>query len=87
MFPKFGVRNVVVVSSPKAVAECFTKNDVIFAYSNDPVSGKVMNYNCTTIGSSPYGDYWRYLRRIAAVEFIPTSTCNVDGQYMENLRA
>lgn len=59
----------VVVSSPKA-EECFTKNDIIFAYRNDPVSEKLLNYNCTAIDLSPYCDYWRNLRPTAAVEIL-----------------
>ncbi|CAI9115894.1 OLC1v1016907C1 [Oldenlandia corymbosa var. corymbosa] len=65
---RLGQKPVVVLSSPRAIEECLTKNDVIFAYRNQTVSAKLLNYNCTTIGLASYGDYWRNLRRITAQE-------------------
>ncbi|KAF8023182.1 hypothetical protein BT93_F0628 [Corymbia citriodora subsp. variegata] len=32
------------------------------------LSGKLLNYDYSTIGLSPYGDYWRNLRRFTAME-------------------
>jgi isoflavone 2'-hydroxylase len=53
---RFGSRLVVVLSSPSAVEECFTKNNIGFA--NHPPSrvGKHVGYNNTTFGGVPYGD-------------------------------
>lgn len=73
MFLQFGVRRVVVVSSPKAAEECFTKNDIIFANRPQMVAGKLLNYNSSTIGLSSYGDHWRNLRRITALEVLSQS--------------
>lgn len=70
MFLQLGVRRLLVVSSPKAVEECFTKNDIIFANRYKTVCGKMIHYNCSTIGFSSYGDHWRNLRRIAALEIL-----------------
>ncbi|KAI7978857.1 Cytochrome P450 81Q32 [Camellia lanceoleosa] len=69
---RFGPRNVLVVNSPSAVEECFTKNDVIFA--NRPLSlhSKHLSYNSTTIAAAPYGDLWRNLRRITTLEIFST---------------
>ena len=54
---RFGSRLVVVVSSPSAVEECFTKNDVIFANRPRSLAGKYFGYNHTTVVSAPYGDH------------------------------
>ncbi|KAK1432791.1 hypothetical protein QVD17_09691 [Tagetes erecta] len=75
MMLRFGVRQVVVVTSPSAVEECFTKtNDIVLA--NRPLlpSTKYFNYNYTTMGATPYGDLWRALRRVAAHDLLST-TC------------
>ncbi|KAF2309745.1 hypothetical protein GH714_004917 [Hevea brasiliensis] len=73
LFLKFGARNVPVVSSPTAVEECFTKNDIIFANRPQLLAGKHLNYNYTTIGLSSYGDHWRNLRRLTTIELFSTS--------------
>ncbi|KAJ4837529.1 hypothetical protein Tsubulata_022423, partial [Turnera subulata] len=73
---KLGVRRAVVVSSPSAVEECFTKNDVVFANRPHTVTGKLLTHNYTTMGSAPYGDLWRNLRRIGAVEIFSATRLN-----------
>ncbi|KAH6782260.1 hypothetical protein C2S51_007553 [Perilla frutescens var. frutescens] len=65
---KFGVRQVLLLSSPAAVDECFTKNDIIFANRPSTLSTKHFSYNNTTISIAPYGDHWRNLRRLATLE-------------------
>nr|GMC99200.1 cytochrome P450 81E8-like [Ipomoea batatas] len=73
---QFGVRRVVVVSSPSAVEECFTKNDVVLANRPRTMAGKYLGYNYTNLSGSPYGDHWRNLRRICALEIFSTSRLN-----------
>ena len=70
-------RRVVVVSSPSAVEECFTKNDIVLANRPRFLMGKHLGYNYTTIMDSPYGDHWRNLRRIVAVEIFSSSRLNL----------
>jgi cytochrome P450 len=50
------------------VEECFTKNDIVLANRPHFLSGKYLNYNNTTMGKVEYGDHWRNLRRISALE-------------------
>ncbi|GMP79614.1 hypothetical protein CsSME_00035091 [Camellia sinensis var. sinensis] len=69
---RFGPRNVLVVNSPSAVEECFTKNDVIFANRPPSLHSKHLSYNSTTIAAAPYGDLWRNLRRITNLEILST---------------
>ncbi|XP_054787686.1 cytochrome P450 81E8-like [Prosopis cineraria] len=72
----FGSRLVVVVSSPSAVQECFTKNDIVLANRPRLLIGKHISYNCTTVVFAPYGDHWRNLRRITALEVLSTHRLN-----------
>nr|BBI90113.1 cytochrome P450 hydroxylase [Glycine max]BBI90114.1 cytochrome P450 hydroxylase [Glycine max]BBI90115.1 cytochrome P450 hydroxylase [Glycine max]BBI90116.1 cytochrome P450 hydroxylase [Glycine max] len=79
----FGSRFVVVVSSPLAVQECFTKNDIVLANRPHFLTGKYIGYNNTTVAVSPYGDHWRNLRRIMALEVLSTHRIN---SFLENRR-
>ncbi|XP_038900544.1 cytochrome P450 81Q32-like [Benincasa hispida] len=74
---RFGSRLVVVVSSPSVVQECLTKNDIILA--NRPLlgTGKHLAYNHTTMVVAPYGEHWRNLRRISALELFSTNRLNL----------
>ncbi|KAJ8747396.1 hypothetical protein K2173_011786 [Erythroxylum novogranatense] len=73
---RFGTRKVLVVSSPSAVEECFTKNDIIFANRPRLIAGKHLHYNYRTIGLSSYGDHWRNLRRLTSLELLSVSRLN-----------
>ncbi|XP_030950148.1 cytochrome P450 81C13-like isoform X2 [Quercus lobata] len=65
---KFGSRSILVVSSPSAVEECFTKNDIIFANRPQTMAGDRLTYNCTAPVWAPYGHLWRNLRRVSTIE-------------------
>ncbi|KAF7130723.1 hypothetical protein RHSIM_Rhsim10G0065100 [Rhododendron simsii] len=73
---RFGSQLVVVVSSPSAVEECFTRNDIVLANRPRTTGGKYLGYNYTTVVDSPYGDHWRNLRRLMSVEILSTSRLN-----------
>ncbi|XP_062004033.1 cytochrome P450 81E8-like [Rosa rugosa] len=73
----FGSRRVVIVSSPSAVEECFTKNDVVLANRPRLLLGKYIGYNWSTVVVSPYGDHWRNLRRIGAIEIFSSQRLNM----------
>ncbi|CAL5366835.1 unnamed protein product [Camellia sinensis] len=73
---RFGSHLVVVVSSPFAVEECFTKNDVVLANRPRVAFGKYLGYNYTTIVAASFGDHWRNLHRIMVVEIFSTSRLN-----------
>ncbi|XVF71419.1 hypothetical protein PTKIN_Ptkin12aG0035700 [Pterospermum kingtungense] len=73
---KLGSRVLVVVSSSTAAEECFTKNDIVLANRPKLISGNYLSYNYTTVIASPYGDHWRNLRRIGAIEIFSSSRLN-----------
>ncbi|KAJ8762448.1 hypothetical protein K2173_007887 [Erythroxylum novogranatense] len=73
---RFGTRKVLVVSSPSAVKECFTKNDIIFSNRPRLIAGEHLHYNYRAIGFSSYGDHWRNLRRVTSMELFSTSRLN-----------
>uniref|UniRef100_A0A7N2M428 Cytochrome P450 n=1 Tax=Quercus lobata TaxID=97700 RepID=A0A7N2M428_QUELO len=73
---KFGSQLVVIVSSPSAVEECFTKNDMVLANRPPFLSGKHLSYNNTDLVKSPYGDHWRNLGRISALKIFSNTHLN-----------
>ncbi|CAK9159348.1 unnamed protein product, partial [Ilex paraguariensis] len=74
---RFGSRLVVVVSSSSVAEECFTKNDVVFANRPRFTIGKYIGYNYTSMAGSSYGDHWRNLRRLGALEIFSASRLNM----------
>ncbi|KAF8023134.1 hypothetical protein BT93_F0589 [Corymbia citriodora subsp. variegata] len=66
----FGSRPVVVISSPSAAEECFTRNDVVLANRPRTLAGDIMAYGNTTVATAPYGPHWRNLRRLTALEIL-----------------
>ncbi|XP_011099348.1 cytochrome P450 81E8-like [Sesamum indicum] len=73
---RFGTRLMVVVSSPAIVEECFTKNDIVLANRPQFILAKYIGYNYTTLVASPYGEYWRNLRRLTTIEIFSTARLN-----------
>ncbi|KAF4364641.1 hypothetical protein G4B88_028564 [Cannabis sativa] len=74
---QFGSRHVAIISSPSAVEECFTKNDIVLANRPLLIMGKHVGYNYTNIVNAPYGHHWRNLRRIATVEILSSTRLNL----------
>ncbi|KAH7566649.1 hypothetical protein JRO89_XS08G0208800 [Xanthoceras sorbifolium] len=73
---RLGSRLVIVVSSSTAVEECFTKNDVILANRPKLLITKHLTYDYTTLSNAPYGEHWRNLRRICAIEIFSSNRLN-----------
>ncbi|KAF7130103.1 hypothetical protein RHSIM_Rhsim10G0109400 [Rhododendron simsii] len=73
---RFGSQLVVVISSSPGAEECFTKNDIVLANRPHGTIGKYLDYNYTTVVSSPYGDHWRNLRRLMSLEIFSTNRLN-----------
>ncbi|PIA46104.1 hypothetical protein AQUCO_01600401v1 [Aquilegia coerulea] len=79
LYIRFGARPVLVLSSPAAIKECFTKNDIIFANRPRLLAGKHLFYNYTVLAMAPYGDLWRNLRRLTTTEIFSTTSLDVSS--------
>lgn len=64
----------LVISSPSAAEECFSKNNIIFANRPESIASKIFGYNYTTIGFAPYGDHWRNLRRLTTIQVFSSAS-------------
>ncbi|KAL3613439.1 hypothetical protein CASFOL_042702 [Castilleja foliolosa] len=65
---RLGCKSFVVISSPSAVEECFTTNDVVFSNRPRSMGGDRLTYNYSAYVWSPYGHYWRTLRKLSVIE-------------------
>ncbi|XP_061357359.1 cytochrome P450 81Q32-like [Gastrolobium bilobum] len=83
IFLKLGTRKVLVVSSPSAVEECLTKNDITFANRPQTLAGKYLNYDGKTVGFASYGDYWRNLRRLTTIELFSNNRLGMFARVRE----
>ncbi|OIW05382.1 hypothetical protein TanjilG_28848 [Lupinus angustifolius] len=66
----------IIVSSPEYAEEIMKTHDVIFASRPKILASEILIYNSTDIVFSPYGDYWRQLRKICALELFTPKRIN-----------
>ncbi|GMH29631.1 hypothetical protein Nepgr_031474 [Nepenthes gracilis] len=67
---KFGMHPVLVVSNWKLAKECLAKNDKVFVNRPRTLAVEQLGYNSAMFGFSPYGPYWRELRKIVIVNLL-----------------
>ncbi|KAF8399197.1 hypothetical protein HHK36_015062 [Tetracentron sinense] len=67
---KLGVHRALVLSSCEVVKECYTTLDMVFASRPSIVAFKHMGYNDAMFIATPYGPYWREVRKIATLELL-----------------
>ncbi|WJX56195.1 hypothetical protein P8452_41875 [Trifolium repens] len=70
MHLKLGENNVVVVSSSNLAKEVMKTHDVVFANRPHIVTSEILCYGSKDILFSPYGDYWRQMRKICVLEIL-----------------
>ncbi|KAL4193742.1 hypothetical protein AMTRI_Chr06g178370 [Amborella trichopoda] len=70
---RFGMKPVVVVSSPSLAKECFTTNDIAFASRPRTAVGKYLGYDYLSVVWAPYGDHWRTLRKIQTLGLLSST--------------
>ncbi|KAI3876587.1 hypothetical protein MKW92_015618, partial [Papaver armeniacum] len=70
MFIQIGSIPALVISSTDVAKEVFRTHDIVF--SNRPAFHcvKKLSYGCTDIVFSPYGEYWREIRKISILELL-----------------
>ncbi|KAL3514407.1 hypothetical protein ACH5RR_027124 [Cinchona calisaya] len=74
LFLRFGFKSLVVISSPSTIEECFTENDVVLANRPNSVAGDHLSYNYKAFVWSPYGDFWRAIRRLTTSQVFSLSS-------------
>lgn len=69
---KMGVYRALVVSNWETAKECLTTHDKAFASRPKTMALELLTYNSSMFGFSPYGPYWRQVRKIVTVELLST---------------
>ncbi|CAL9783074.1 unnamed protein product [Musa acuminata subsp. burmannicoides] len=72
MLVRIGQVDYAVASSREAAEEILKKQDITFASRPQLVAAQVIVYGATDIGWTPYGPYWKQLRRICFMELLGT---------------
>lgn len=67
---KLGVNRGLVVSTSETAKECLGTNDKVFANRISTIFAEHLGYNSLLLGFSPYGQYWRQMRKIVVTELL-----------------
>ena len=70
MFLRMGQIDTLVISSPAAAEEVLLVKDIIFASRPSIVASEFFCYQNRDVAFSPYGAYWRMLRKLCTVELL-----------------
>ncbi|KAK1555285.1 hypothetical protein Q3G72_024458 [Acer saccharum] len=67
---KMGIHRTLILSNWEIAKECFTTNDKAFCNRPKALSSEILAYNYAVFGLSPYGPYWRQLRKIVTLQIL-----------------
>jgi cytochrome P450 len=68
---RLGVHRALVLSNSEIAKECFTgSNDKAFSNRPKSIAVEHLSYNYANFGFSPYGPYWREMRKITMLELL-----------------
>ncbi|XP_010686309.2 cytochrome P450 CYP82D47-like [Beta vulgaris subsp. vulgaris] len=67
---KLGKDRALVVSSAEMAKQCLGAGDKVFLNRPHKIFVEHMAYNTALLGFSPYGEYWRELRKIITIELL-----------------
>lgn len=67
---KLGVNRALVVSKAEMVKQCLGTNDRVFANRPHTIFVDHLTYKSAMFGFTPYGQYWRQIRKITTVELL-----------------
>jgi len=70
MHLQLGQISAVIASSPEMAKEIMKTHDVAFAQRPKIVPAQIFTYGGLDIAFSPYGDYWRQMKKISKLELL-----------------
>ncbi|XP_047324991.1 cytochrome P450 CYP82D47-like [Impatiens glandulifera] len=76
---RLGLRRAIVVSNWELAKELSTTHDLAVASRPLLLAGKHLGYNYAMFAFSPYGSYWREIRKFVSLELLSTRRLNLLG--------
>ncbi|KAJ0047655.1 hypothetical protein Pint_15567 [Pistacia integerrima] len=70
MLVHFGQAPALIVSSAAMAREMMKTHDIVFLNRPRITTANIFLYNCTDLGFTPYGEYWRQLRKLCVLELL-----------------
>jgi len=70
MFLRLGSVPTVVVSSSDIAKQFLKTHDMVFANRPSTATGKYISYNFKGVILTPYGDYWKRVRKLCVTELL-----------------
>ncbi|XP_075493843.1 strychnine-11-hydroxylase-like [Primulina tabacum] len=70
MFVRLGSVPTIVISSPDMARKIFKTHDLAFSGRPSMYIAKKFTHNFSSISLSPYGEYWRQVRKIVVLELM-----------------
>ncbi|RVX04744.1 Cytochrome P450 71D10 [Vitis vinifera] len=67
---QLGEISTLIISSPEMAKQILKTHDINFAQRASFLATNIVSYHSTDIIFSPYGNYWRQLRKICVVELL-----------------
>ncbi|PQQ13563.1 cytochrome P450 CYP82D47 [Prunus yedoensis var. nudiflora] len=65
-----GIHSALVISTWEMAKDCFTTNDIVVSSRPATLGAKHLGYNFAMFGFTPYGPYWRELRKLTSFELL-----------------
>ncbi|GLT40257.1 hypothetical protein SLA2020_144060 [Shorea laevis] len=70
MLLQLGQSPTLVVSSAEMAREIMKNHDIVFSSRPSSVAAEILFYGRTDVGLTPYGEYWRQLRKICVLNLL-----------------
>ncbi|KAF5783418.1 putative oxidoreductase [Helianthus annuus] len=67
---QLGQVSAIIISSPTLAKEIMKNHDLSFANRAKVFTVEIVSYNYKDIAFTPYGDYWRQMRKICVLELL-----------------